>query len=73
MDRFRLPILALLIVLEPVVRTVLATLALFGILITLFFTFYGVPNFPTWAMLSISLGFALALMLYETLIRLLSS
>jgi hypothetical protein len=41
-------------------------------LTTLFFYLVGPPNFPAWKMLAISLGFAVALIPYHALIRLLS-
>lgn len=68
-NAFRLPVLTFLVVLAPLVRFALATLALLGILVTFFFKFFGAPDFPFWTMVSISLGFAFALMLYEALIR----
>ena len=50
-----------------------AALALLGLLTTLFFSLVGPPDFPRWTMLGLSLGFALALVPYHLLIRLLSS
>jgi hypothetical protein len=69
----RIPLLAFLVVLEPVVSFVLAGCALLGVLTTLFFRWTSVdPRFPFWTMLGISVGFAIALFLYEGLIHLLS-
>lgn len=69
----RLPILAFLVVLEPVIRFVLAGLALLGILMTFFWKWTSTdPGFPFWTMLGISIGFGLALFLYEGLISLFS-
>jgi hypothetical protein len=68
-----LPVLMLLVILEPLVTFVLATLALLGLLTTLLFYFVGPPEFPLWTMLALSLGFAIALVPYHALIRLLSS
>jgi len=68
-----LPILMVLVILEPLVTFVLAGLALFGLLTTLFFYFVGPPEFPVWTMLALSLGFAIALVPYHALIRLLSN
>jgi hypothetical protein len=66
----RVPIFLLLKVLEPVVRIVFFGLALLGVLMTLFYRAIGMPHFPFWTMLAISLGFAAVLMCYQALIRL---
>ena len=68
-----LPVLMLLVILEPLVTFVLAALALLGLLTTLFFYLVGPPEFPVWTMLALSLGFAIALVPYHALIRLLSN
>jgi hypothetical protein len=68
-----LPVLMVLVILEPLVTFVLAALALSGLLTTLFFYFVGPPEFPMWTMLALSLGFAIALAPYHSLIRLLSN
>ncbi len=68
-----LPVLMLLVILEPIVTFVLAALALLGVLTTLFFKFVGPPGFPMWTMLAMSLGFAIALVPYHGLIRALSN
>ena len=68
----RLPLFLLLITLEPVVSLVLGSLALLGVLSAFFWEFLGPPHFPFMLMLSISLGFQLALLLYHVLLRLLS-
>ena len=68
-----LPVLLALVILEPVVTFLLAGLALLGLLTTLFFYFVGPPGFPVWTMLALSLGFAMVLVPYHALIRLLSS
>lgn len=67
-----LPLLLLLVILEPLVTFVLAGLALLGLLVTLFFYFAGPPEFPVWTMLALSLGFAMVLLPYHALIRLLA-
>jgi hypothetical protein len=41
-----LPVLIVLVILEPIVTFVLAALALLGLLTTLFFYLVGPPNFP---------------------------
>jgi len=65
----RLPVFTLLVILEPVVALVFGGLALGGVLTTIFFVFIHAPHFPAWTMLTISIGFGLALMFYETLLR----
>jgi hypothetical protein len=67
-----LPVLMLLVILEPLITFVLAALALLGLLTTLFFYLVGPPEFPVWTMLALSLAFAIALVPYHALIRLLS-
>ena len=68
-----LPVLMLLVILEPLVTFAFAALALLGLLTTLFFYLVGPPDFPLWTMLALSLGFASALVPYHALIRLLSN
>ncbi len=68
----RLPIVTVLVILEPLVAFACSALTLLGLLATLFFWLVAAPHFPAWTMLAISLGFAGALVLYEFLIRLLS-
>ena len=64
----RLPVLMLLVILEPVVSVVLGGAALLGVLMTFFWKLVGPPTFPFWTMLTISLGFGFALVLYQALI-----
>jgi len=68
----RLPIVTLLVLLEPVVSVVFNGIALLGVLMVLFYKLIGFPHFPTWTMLGISLGFALVVSLYRGLILILS-
>jgi hypothetical protein len=68
-----LPVLMVLVILEPLVTFMLAALALLGLLTTLFFYLVGPPEFPVWTMLALSLGFAIVLVPYHALIRLLSN
>jgi hypothetical protein len=65
----RLPLYTLLKTLEPVAALVLGGLALAGVLTTIFFVLIHAPHFPAWTMLTISIGFGLALMFYEALLR----
>ena len=67
-----LPVLMVLVILEPLVTFAFAALALLGLLTTLFFYLVGPPDSPLWTMLALSLGFAIALLPYYALIRLLS-
>jgi len=68
-----LPVLMLLVILEPLVTFAFAALALLGLLTTLFFYLIGPPDFPRWTMLALSLGFAIVLVPYHAVIRLLSN
>ena len=68
----RLPMLLVLVILEPVVTALFGALALLGVLTTIFFALAGPPHFPWVTMLATSLGFAVALVPYYGLIRLLS-
>ncbi len=68
----RLPPLLVLVILEPVISALCGALALLGILATIFFSLVGPPHFPWVTMSLISLGFALVLVPYYGLIRLLS-
>jgi len=68
----RLPLFLCLLVLEPVVTLLLGAFALLGVLTALFWKFFGLPNFPFFLMLGISLGFELALIVYRKLLRLLT-
>src|ERR1700733_12979575 len=61
----RLPVFTLLVILEPVIALVLGGLALAGVLTTIFFVVIHAPRFPAWTMLTLSIGFGLALMVYE--------
>lgn len=64
----RLPVLMLLVILQPVVSFVLGGAALLGVLMTLFWKLVGPPTFPFWTMLTISVGLGFALVLYQALI-----
>ena len=68
----RLPIFTLLVIVEPVAALVLGGLALAGVLTTIFFVLIHAPHFPAWTMLALSIGFGLALMFYEYLLRVFS-
>ena len=69
----RLPLLALLLIAEPVVRVTLWGAAFLGVLTAFLFESSGaVSNFPFWLIMSISTGCILMLPVYYTLLRLLS-
>ena len=68
----RVPALAFLITLLPVVQIILSSVALLGVLTAFFFKFLGTPNFPFWGMLGASLGCTLLLIAYYGLMRLFS-
>ncbi len=68
----RLPVLFLLVILEPIIAFACCGLALLDVLTTLLFKAVGVPHFPTLTMLMLSLGFVFMLIVHEGLIRVLS-
>ena len=70
----RLPILALLVILEPLIRVLLAGSALL-ITLTAFFYKLVMPHasVPFWGMLGIAVGCVMILALYYALLRLLSA
>lgn len=68
----RLPILLPLVILEPIAAVLLGGMALLGLLATIFFKLIAAPHFPSGTMLTVSISFALALLLYEGAIRILS-
>jgi hypothetical protein len=70
----RIPVLAVLVILEPFVSIILAALTVLGVFFALFFRFLvHLPHFPFWTMLGISAGCATILMLYYGIIRILSN
>ncbi len=69
----RLPVLTLLVILQPVIGVAFGGLALLGVLMSFFFKVSGAsPHFPFLTMLAISVGLGLVLIGYEALIRRLS-
>ena len=69
----RIPVFAFLVILEPIVRVLLAGGALLLVLTALFYrAFTQVPHFPFWGMLGTGIASILLLMLYYALLRLLS-
>ena len=69
----RLPILVLLIAIEPIVRVALSWISLLAIIVALVFESSGVaPTFPFWGMIAFSISCILALAAYYALLCLLS-
>ena len=70
----RLPVLALLVVVEPVARLLLGGLALLLVLVAFFLRFVGShPAPPFWRMLALAAACVGLLALYRAVIRLLSA
>lgn len=69
----RLPVLAVLLVLEPFVSLILTAFGFLGIVVALILRFSGdLPHFPFWLMMAFAIGAILLLMAYNLLIRLFS-
>jgi hypothetical protein len=66
----RIPVFAVLLVLEPFARLILGGVAAVALFVTLFFgLIVKPPHFPFWGMLAFSVGFAVALTAYYWLLR----
>jgi len=66
----RAPIVAILVLFEPIVGFVLYALAILGLLTTFLLRFVDAGrHFPFWTMLCLSLSFALAHLAYHQVIR----
>lgn len=66
----RLPVFALLVILEPVVRIVLSALALLSVLMAFFFEYATeLPDFPFLGMLGFGVGCVLLLIVYYGFLR----
>lgn len=69
----RLPVLAVLLVLEPFVSLILTAFGLLSIVIALILKFSGdLPYFPFWLMMAFSVGAILLLMAYHSLLGIFS-
>src|ERR1700722_4171603 len=68
----RLPTLSFLLILLPVVRLVLSTVSLVGVLTAVLFKAIALPHFHFWLTLSFSIGCMLILLAYEASVRFLS-
>lgn len=65
----RLPVLAMLLVLEPFVSLILTAFGVLGIVVALILKFSGdLPHFPFWTMMAFSIGAILLMMAYHALI-----
>src|SRR5882762_8851882 len=72
-DVVRLPLLAVLMFLAPVVEFVCGGLLLLGLLVSIAFKISGVGvSFPFWHMIGVSLGFGAFVIVYHAVIGLLS-
>ena len=68
----RLPIVALLVLLEPIVNVVCGAMVVLGVLVAVAFEFSAVgPRFPFLQVAAISLTFGVLLILYHSAIALL--
>lgn len=66
----RLPLLAFLMLVEPVVRFVMVAVALLGILAAFFFEFLGGdPRFPFWLIFGLSLGCGAVVVVLNAVMR----
>ena len=69
----RLPVLAVLLVLEPFVSLILTAFGFLGIVIALILKFSGdLPHFPFWTVMAFSIGAVLLLMVYHAIIGIFS-
>ena len=69
----RLPVVAVLLVLEPFVNLVLTAFGFLGIVVALILKLSGdLPHFPFWTMMVFSVGSLLLLMAYHFLIAVFS-
>jgi hypothetical protein len=69
----RLPVLAVLLVLEPFVTLMLTAFGFLGIVTALILEFSGdVPHFPFWTMTAFSVGAIMLLMAYHALLTVFS-
>src|SRR5882762_2051233 len=72
-NALRLPLLAVLVFLAPVVEFVCGGLLLLGLLVSIAFKVSGVgASFPFWHMIGLSLGFGAFVIVYHAVIGLLS-
>jgi hypothetical protein len=69
----RLPMLSLLVILEPILRFALSTVALLGVFAAFFFWLSGMaPHFPFWGAFGLAVACVLVQMAYHALLKVLS-
>src|ERR1700722_820620 len=68
----RFPTFSFLLILLPVVRLLLSTVSLVGVLTAFLFKAIALPHFHFWLVLSFSIGCMLLLLAYEASVRFLS-
>ena len=56
-------------ILEPLVTFVFSGLALLGLLTAFFYRAYGMPHFPFWGMIALSLGCGAVVMCWQALVH----
>lgn len=66
----RVPVFLFLKTLEPLVTFVFSGLALLGLLTSFFYRAYGMPHFPFWGMVAMSLGCGAVVMCWQALVHL---
>jgi hypothetical protein len=72
-NAIRIPTLALLVVMEPIVCGLLSAVAALGVIVSLIFAFLvKLPHYPFWLMMGISASLAALQIPYYLLIRFLS-
>ena len=70
---FRLPVLAVLLALEPLISTALTVVGVLGIAAALILKLSGdLPGMPFWGMIAVSVGMLLLLTTYHALLTILA-
>ena len=64
------PVFLFLKILEPLVTFVFSGLALLGLLTAFFYRAYGMPHFPFWGTIALSLGCGAVVMCWQALVHL---
>jgi hypothetical protein len=69
----RVPVFLFLKILQPLVTFVFSSLALLGLLTAFFYRGYGMPHFPFWGTIALSLGCGAVVMCWQALVQLLEA
>ena len=69
----RVPVFLFLKILQPLVTIVFSSLALLGLLTAFFYRAYGMPHFPFWGTIFLSLGCGAIVMCWQALVQLLEA